>query len=166
MPEKKKFRDSKGFWVLFWIIIAIIFIGICGAIVNKQKEQAAQEKSQGIVNGKFVVNEEYAASLCAKQSNFPNIDWSQNEMVSKYSMDYLGKDQYRLKEDETKPVYYYRWSMWSNLYGKGRDTNCYFVTDMDTHQSTIIWLYYRDLETGTGNIDAIGSEQDLRAIVK
>lgn len=163
MPTKTKFRDSGYFWVLFWVVIVIIVLGVGGAIASNNKKE--KERSDNIA---FTVDEKYAQSLCARESHFPNIDWSQNEIISSHTIigEHLTKDTYRLKSDETVPVSHYYWSSYSNIYGKNRSMNCYFVTDMNARQSKILWLYYQDLETGTGNIDAIGSEQELRELVK
>lgn len=161
MSESKQTKPINRKKLILWLLLGT-FVILC--IISAFDLQ--NKKGKPTDNGKFIVDEKYAQALCATESNFPSIDWSQNEMISKTPNEWLIKDQYRLKEDETKPVYYYHWNAYSNLYGKNRGMDCYFITDMDTHKSEILWLHYADLETGTGNIDVIGSYQELLEIAK
>lgn len=163
MSELKQSKPINRKKLILWLLLGT-FVILC--IISAFDLQ--NKKGKPTDNGKFIVDEKYAQALCARESNFPNIDWSQNEIISSHTIigEHLTKDTYRLKSDETVPVSHYYWSSYSNIYGKNRSMNCYFVTDMNARQSKILWLYYQDLETGTGNIDAIGSEQELRELVK
>ncbi len=169
MPTKNKFKDSKAFWIMFWITIIIIILGIGGAITNSDKKIASPSNSTQPVNKNFEVDDEYAKNLCVKESNFPDLDWSQNELVSnngKYTVSEENKTKNRLASDESIPVHYYAWFSWSNVYSKNRAMHCHFITDMNTQESTIIWLWYADLEHQGGVHNVIGSQEKFLNLIK
>ena len=161
-PKKQSKSQLK---IILWVLVgAFIILAIITSIFpqNKNQEKIIQTPTpQDNQSKNFEVDNEYAFNLCVKESNFPDLDWSQNELISK-SSNYTPRldNSKRLVEDESTPVHYYSWFSWSNVYSKDRAMHCHFITDMKTQESKIIWLWYADLEHQGGVHNVIGTQEE------